>query len=46
MKYNTPEMEIVQLDVTDIITTSFGDGGEGTSEGETVIKPSVGDDWS
>ena len=45
MKYNTPEMEIVQLDVNNIIITSFGDGGEGTPEGEVVIPPSQGDNW-
>lgn len=49
MKYNTPNMEIMQLDVNNIIVTSFGDGnGEvGTPNGETVIRPgdSVGDNW-
>lgn len=47
MKYNTPEMEIVQLDVNNIIITSFGDGnGEvGTPGGEPVIKPGIGDNW-
>lgn len=47
MKYNTPNMEIMQLDVNNIIVTSFGDGnGEvGTPEGEVVIPPSQGDNW-
>ena len=45
MIYNKPEMEVMKLEVGNIIITSFGDGGEGTPEGEVVIPPSQGDNW-
>ncbi|SHM87343.1 MULTISPECIES: hypothetical protein [Ruminococcus] len=27
-KYTTPELEIIKFDAEDVITTSFGNGGE------------------
>ena len=39
MKYENPEIEIVELSKTDIIITSLGDGGTST---ETPGGPSVG----
>lgn len=43
MKYNTPKMEVVELEVENVIITSFGDGGEGTPDKEPEITP--GDNW-
>lgn len=45
MKYNIPEMEVVILRVTDVITSSIEDGGQGTPSVEPEIKPGVGDNW-
>lgn len=39
MKYNTPEMETVQLEVADIITTSFDEEDYGDGTGELVVTP-------
>ena len=45
MKYNIPKMEIVQLEVTDIITSSpISEGENGTQDGDTVI--TTPKDWS
>lgn len=45
MKYNKPEMEVVYFEQESVIITSFGDGGEGGSSNEPVIKPGIGDNW-
>ena len=39
MKYEIPEMEVVEVRETNIITTSLGDGGTST---ESPDGPSVG----
>ena len=37
MKYNEPEMKIVQVEVVDIITDSFGGVENGTPDGEPTV---------
>ena len=37
MKYNEPEMKIVQVEVVDIITDSFGGVENGTQDVETTV---------
>lgn len=44
MKYDKPEMQVIKLEITDVIVTSFGDGGEGNSTTEPDITPK--DDWT
>lgn len=41
--YNKPNMEVVCLEASNIIITSFGNGGEGTPGKEPVITPD--EDW-
>lgn len=45
MKYNIPEMEIVKFEVTDVITSSIEDAGQGAPSDEPKIEPGVGDNW-
>ena len=44
MKYKTPEMQVIKLEVRSVILTSFGNGGEGNPTTEPEITPK--DDWS
>ena len=44
MKYDIPQMEVIELNVKNIIITSFGNGGEGTPGNEGAVTPP--DDWS
>lgn len=43
MKYEKPNMELVELEVKDIITSSFGEEQDGTGDdNEVTTRP----DWS
>jgi len=44
MKYDKPEMQVIVLEVTDVIVTSFVNGGEGNQTTEPGIVPD--DDWT
>jgi hypothetical protein len=43
-QYETPEMEVIELEMQDIIASSFGQGGE-TEGGGAVLAPKKQDDF-